>query len=134
MWKKLSVIGGAVLLVIGLVTSGFVIEDRYNNQKHHDKDIVHERQITSLGLDKVETQIVMNLKEFRKEQQVSLKSQKRENDYRYYMGVLENIQAQTYKMRQWLRQHPNDQEAREDYNSLKQKEVKVKQKLEQLMR
>lgn len=134
MWKKISVFGGAALLVLGLITSGFVVEDRYNNQDHHDKDITVERSITEMKLDKVETELVMNLKQFQKEQQVSLKSQKRENDYRYYMGVLENIQAQIYKLRQWLRQHPGDQEAREDYNSLRQKETNVKQRLTELMK
>ena len=34
---------GAFLLVASLVVSGFVIEDRYNNQEHHDKDIKTER-------------------------------------------------------------------------------------------
>jgi len=134
MWKKITVIGGAILLVASLVTTGFVLEDRYNNQDHHDKDIVSERNITNLKFENVEKQLVMNLEQFRKDQQISLKDQRRENDYRYYSSLLENIQSQIYKLRQWLRQHPNDSEAKEDYNSLKQKRDLVKNKLDELIK
>jgi hypothetical protein len=37
-------------------------------------------------------------------------------------------------MRQWLRQHPNDSEAMEDYDNLKQKKDLVKSKLDELMK
>ena len=132
--KKFASIGGAVLLVIGLVTTGFVLEDRYNNQNDHDKDIVHERSITALVVNNVEDKLVMNLEQFRKEQQVSLKSQKRENDYRYYTGLLENINSQIYKIKQWLREHPTDNEAREDYQHLQKKRDDVQSKLNTLMK
>ena len=131
--KKFASIGAAVLLVVGLVTTGFVLEDRYNNQNDHDKDIVHERSITALVVNNVEDKLVMNLEQFRKEQQVSLKSQKRENDYRYYTGLLENINSQIYKIKQWLRENPTDGEAREDYEHLKKKRDYVQSKLNTLM-
>jgi len=130
MWKKIA---GGFLLVFALVTSGFVIEDRYNNQKHHDKDINNERNITSLKLDGAEIKLVMNLEQFRQEQQVSIKDIKKENDYRYYSRLLENINSQIYKLRQWLRQHPSDADAREDYQDLKKKRGLVKMKLDSLM-
>ena len=130
MWKKIT---GILVICAALVTSGFVLEDRYNNQNHHDKDLVNERSITTLQIDKVEYQLVMNLKQFQKEQQVSIKSQKREADYRYYTGLLENIRSQIYKIRQWLRQNPADREAIDDYNHLRQKEKQVVTKLNQLM-
>ena len=133
MWRKISVIGGAFLLVVGLVTSGFVIEDRYNNQEHHDKDIGVERNITTLTFDNLENKIVMNLDQMRKEQKVSLKAQKRESDYRYYYGLLESINAQLYKIKQWIRQNPGDQDARNDYAQLQKKRDQVKQKLDSLM-
>jgi hypothetical protein len=134
MWKKITVIGGAILIVASLVTTGFVLEDRYNNQDDHDKDIAGEREVTNLKFENIEKHLVMNLEQFRKEQQVSLENQKRENDYRYYSNLLDSIQNQIYKMRQWLRQHPNDSEAMEDYDNLKQKKDLVKSKLDELMK
>ena len=94
MWNKFTVIGGAILIVASLVTSGFVLEDRFNNQDDHDKDISNERKFTKIELNKIEDHLVMNLKEFRTEQQAIFKSQKRESDYRYYTNLLENIQSQ----------------------------------------
>jgi len=133
MWKKVMVIGGALLLVSSLVFAGFVLEDRYNNQIHHDKDLTTEREITDLHFDNMEKQLVTNLKQFQQEQQLSLKSQQRENDYRYYSNLLENINNQIYKLRQWIRQHPDDLEAKEDYSNLQKKRDLVKQKLNELM-
>jgi GrpB-like predicted nucleotidyltransferase (UPF0157 family) len=133
MWNKFTVIGGAILIVASLVTSGFVLEDRFNNQEDHDKDILNERKFTEMQLNKVEDHLVMNLKEFRIEQQTIFKSQKRESDYRYYTNLLENIQSQIYSLRQWLREHPNDSEAKEDYQNLKKKRDVVKIKLDNLV-
>ena len=133
MWNKFTVIGGAILIVASLVTSGFVLEDRFNNQDDHDRDISTERKFTKMELNKIEDHLVMNLKEFRTEQQAIFKSQKRESDYRYYTNLLENIQSQIYSLRQWLREHPNDSEAKEDYKNLKKKRDVVKSKLDNLV-
>ena len=133
MWNKFTVIGGVILIVASLVTSGFVLEDRFNNQDDHDKDISTERKFTKMELNKIEDHLVMNLKEFRTEQQAIFKSQKRESDYRYYTNLLENIQSQIYSLRQWLREHPNDSEAKEDYKNLKKKRDVVKSKLDNLV-
>jgi len=133
MWKRITVMGGSLLFVSSLVFAGFVIEDRYNNQTHHNKDLISERKITDLHFDNIEKQLVMNLKQFQQEQQLSLKSQQRENDYRYYSNLLENINNQIYKLRQWIRQHPDDLEAKEDYSNLQKKRDLVKQKLNELM-
>lgn len=133
MWNKFTVIGGVILIVASLVTSGFVLEDRFNNQDDHDKDISNERKFTKMELNKIEDHLVMNLKEFRTEQQAIFKSQKRESDYRYYTNLLENIQSQIYSLRQWLREHPNDSEAKEDYKNLKKKRDVVKSKLDNLV-
>lgn len=133
MWKKVVTIGGALLFVSSLVFAGFVLEDRYNNQIHHDKDLTAQREITDIQFEIIEKQVVMNLKQFQKEQQLSLKSQQRENDYRYYSNLLENINNQIYKLRQWIRQHPDDLEAKEDYSNLQKKRDLVKQKLNNLM-
>ncbi len=122
MWKKISIIGSGFLLAIALVTSGFVIEDRYNNQTHHDKDIQHEREVTKLELAGFEKQIVTTLQQFQKS-----------SDYKYYSQILENLNEQMYKLRQWLREHPNDQDAREDYENIKTKIDMIKQKLNSLM-
>ena len=133
MWNKFTVIGGVILIVASLVTSGFVLEDRFNNQDDHDRDISTERKFTKMELNKIEDHLVMNLKEFRTEQQTIFKSQKRESDYRYYTNLLENIQSQIYSLRQWLREHPNDSEAKEDYKNLKKKRDVVKSKLDNLV-
>ena len=133
MWNKFTVIGGAILIVASLVTSGFVLEDRFNNQDDHDRDISTERKFTKMELNKIEDHLVMNLKEFRTEQQAIFKSQKRESDYRYYTNLLENIQSQIYSLRQWLREHPSDSEAKEDYKNLKKKRDVVKNKLDNLV-
>ena len=133
MWNKFTVIGGVILIVASLVTSGFVLEDRFNNQDDHDRDISTERKFTKMELNKIEDHLVMNLKEFRTEQQAIFKSQKRESDYRYYTNLLENIQSQIYSLRQWLREHPNDSEAKEDYKNLKKKRDVVKSKLDNLV-
>lgn len=133
MWKKVSIIGGAFLLVIGLVTSGFVIEDRYNNQEHHDKDLVHERELNSKELEGLEKQVVMNLKQLEVKQEASIKSVKRESDYRYYSGVLEDLDLKIKEL-EWRRQNnPNDANVREALEYYTQKRVKVKQKLDSLM-
>ena len=123
MWKKVSIIGSAFLLVIGLVTSGFVIEDRFNNQEHHDKDLMHEREVVEMKMTNFEEQVAANLQQLQ-----------RSNDYKYYSQMLENINAQIYKIRQWLRQHPQDMEAREDYENLKKKRDIIQNKLNELMR
>jgi len=120
--KKVASFGASVILVIGLITSGFVIEDRYNNQDDHDKDIIHEREIVDMKLEKVEQEVVMNLKQFQKS-----------SDYKYYSQILETIDSQLYQIRQWMRQHPDDQEAKVDYNNLLEKRKKVKEKLDSLM-
>lgn len=123
MWKKVSIIGSAFLLVIGLVTSGFVIEDRFNNQEHHDKDLMHEREVVEMKMTNFEEQVAANLQQLQ-----------RSNDYKYYSQMLENINTQIYKIRQWLRQHPQDMEAREDYENLKKKRDTIQNKLNELMR
>jgi hypothetical protein len=133
MWKKVVTIGGSLLFVSSLVFAGFVFEDRYNNQIDHNKDLVSERSITDLQFENIEKQVVMNLKQFQKEQQLSSESQRRENDYRYYSNLIENINNQIYKLRQWIRQHPDDLEAKEDYSNLQKKRDLVKQKLDELM-
>lgn len=133
MWKKISVIGGAFLLVISLVTSGFVIEDRYNNQNDHEKDLATERKVTELELQNLETELVMNLKQFQIEQKVSIEQQRRENDYRYYSGVLEDLDRKLYEVGERLRQNPNDQNALEAKVYLKKKREQVQQKLNSLM-
>jgi molecular chaperone DnaK (HSP70) len=120
--KKFASIAGGFLLVLSLVASGFVIEDRYNNQTDHEKDIKYQEQLTELKFEKFEEQIVMNLEQFQKS-----------SDYKYYSQILEDIDAQLYKIRQWLRQHPDDLEAREDYQNLLEKRKKVKEKLDSLM-
>jgi len=120
--KKVASFGASVILVIGLITSGFVIEDRYNNQDDHNKDIIHEREIVDMKLEKVEQEVVMNLKQFQKS-----------SDYKYYSQILETIDSQLYQIRQWMRQHPDDQEAKVDYNNLLEKRKKVKEKLDSLM-
>jgi len=129
MWKKLSVIGGAVLLVIGLVTSGFVIEDRYNNQLHHDKDIVHEREINESKNAKLESQIAMNLKEIQVQQQISNK----QSDYRYYRGVMEDVERKIEEIQRKLNANLSDQNARADLQYYQRKKAKVRAKLDALM-
>jgi hypothetical protein len=121
--KKVASVGGAVLLVIGLVSSGFVIEDRYANEKDVEVGLTHEREVTDLHFKNFEEQVVMNLKQLQVQQ-----------DYRYYMSMLENVDTQIYKIKQWLREHPNDQEAKEDYQNLKNKRNEIKQRLDELMR
>jgi hypothetical protein len=121
--KKFVSLGGAVLLVIGLITSGFVVEDRFNNQEHHDKDMVHAREVVEMKMTQFEEQVASNLQQMQ-----------RSNDYNYYSRILEDLNLEIYKMRQWIRQHPNDMEAKDDYENLKKKRDKVKEKLDSLMR
>ena len=121
--KKVASVGGAVLLVIGLVSSGFVIEDRYANEKDVEVGLTHEREVTDLHFKNFEEQVVMNLKQLQVQQ-----------DYRYYMSMLENVDTQIYKIKQWLREHPNDQEAKEDYQNLKNKRNEIRKRLDELMR
>ena len=108
--KKFFSIAGGALLVLGLVTSGFVIEDRYNNQKHHDKDIVHEREINESKNVQLETQIASNLKEIQVQQQISNK----QSDYRYYRGVMEDVERKLEEIQRKLNANPSDQNARND--------------------
>ena len=122
MWKKFGKIAGAVLLVIGLVTSGYVIEDRYENEDHHQSDMKHEEEVRDLKMKNLEDNVVASLEKFQ-----------RSSDYKYYSQMLEGIDDQLYKLRQWIRQHPEDQEAREDYQDLKEKRKKIKEKLDSLM-
>ena len=131
--KKFTSIAALALLVIGLVTSGFVMEDRYNNQVDHDKSISVERKVTTLEFEKIEQSLVMNLKQFQLEQKVSMDSQQRVNDYRYYSDVLNNIRLQLSKLRQELRDNPDNQDIREDYRNLKIREKEVKNKLDNLL-
>jgi len=128
MWKKISVIGGAFLLVIGLVTSGFVIEDRYNNQEHHDKDISSQRELTNKDLDNLENQIVMNLKQFSVEQS----AQRKQNDTRYYLDQLDSLNRQIRDAELRLRLNPNDQRAKDDLIYFTNQRNKVRQKLDSL--
>ena len=109
MWKKIA---GGFLLVIGLVTSGFVIEDRYNNQNHHDKDIVTERSLTNKDLEKLETAVVMNLKQMNTEQT----AQRKQTDTRYYLDQLDYFNRQIRDTERRLRSNRNDQNAKDDFN------------------
>lgn len=120
MWKKIT---GIAIVVIALITSGFVLEDRYNNQKDHDKDLVHASEIVDNKIEKLDTKVAVTLQQMQKS-----------NDYNHYSRVLEDLNAQIYKLRQWLRQNPNDMEAREDYENLKKNRDKVKERLDSLMR
>jgi hypothetical protein len=130
MWKKVSIIGGAFLLVLALVTSGFVIEDRYNNQKHHDKDLKTERSLTDKDLEGLENQVVMNLKQFGVEQ----KAQRKQNDTRYYLDQLDTFNRQIRDSERRLRANPNDQNAKDDLNYFTNERNKVRQKLDVLTR
>lgn len=126
MWKRIA---GGFLLVIGLVTSGFVIEDRYNNQNHHDKDMSHERELNDSKNTGLETQIAMNLKEIQVQQQISNK----QSDYRYYRGVMEDVERKITEIRRALNVNPNNQNARNDLQYYQQKKAKVRAKLDALM-
>lgn len=127
--KKFASIAGGFLLVIALVTSGFVVEDRYNNQNDHDKDIIHEREMVESKADILETQIAMNLKEIQVQQQIANK----QNDYRYYIGVLEDVDRKIEETQRKLNANPNDQNARNDLQYYKQKKAKIRAKLDALM-
>lgn len=127
MWKKIA---GGFLLVIGLVTSGFVIEDRYNNQNHHDKDIVTERSLTNKDLEKLETAVVMNLKQMNTEQT----AQRKQTDTRYYLDQLDYFNRQIRDTERRLRSNRNDQNAKDDFNYYTNEKNKVRQKLEALTR
>jgi hypothetical protein len=127
MWKKIA---GGFLLVIGLVTSGFVIEDRYNNQNHHDKDIKTERSLTNKDLEKLETAVVMNLKQMNTEQS----AQRKQTDTRYYLDQLDYFNRQIRDAERRLRSNRNDQNARDDFNYYTNEKNKVRQKLEALTR
>lgn len=133
-WKTLTGIITAIILIASLAGAMFWAEDRYNNQIHHDTDIQHERQVNNIKLDSLEKAIVMNLKQFQLEQQVALTNSKRESDYRYYSGVLEDLDSKIYNMRQYIRTHPTDTEAKEDYQSLKNKKQEIKQRLRELIK
>ena len=128
MWKKISIIGGAFLLVIGLVTSGFVIEDRYNNQEHHDKDVAHERQLTNKDLEGLENQIVMNLKQFSTEQTSRYKQDRMDR----YLDLLDSFNRQIRDAERRMRANPNDQNARDDFNYFTNQRNKVRQKIDAL--
>jgi len=120
--------GGAFLLVIGLVTSGFVIEDRYNNQIHHDKDLVIQRELTDKDLEGLEKQIVMNLKQFGAEQA----AQRKQNDTRYYLDQLDGFSRQIRDAERRLSANPNDQNARDDLSYFTNQRNKVRQKIDTL--
>lgn len=128
MWKKISMLSGAFLLVIGLVTSGFVIEDRYNNQEHHDKDIVTQRQLTNKDLEGLENQIVMNLKQLSTEQ-TSLNKQ---NKIDRYLDLLDSFNRQIRTAERRLRANPNDQNARSDLNYFTNQRNRVRKKIDVL--
>jgi len=128
MWKKVSIIGGAFLLVIGLVTSGFVIEDRYNNQEHHDKDIVTERKLTDKDLEGLEKQVVMNLKQFSVEQT----SRNKQDRMDRYLDLLDSFNRQIRDAERRMRANPNDQNARDDFNYFTNQRNKVRQKIDAL--
>jgi multidrug efflux pump subunit AcrB len=127
--KKFASVAGGFLLVIALVTSGFVIEDRYNNQNDHDKDIIHERQITEDKTAILESQIAMNLKEIQVQQQIANK----QNDYRYYIGVFEDVDRKIEETQRKLNANPNDQNVRNDLQYYQQKKAKIRVKLDALM-
>jgi hypothetical protein len=127
--KKFASVAGGFLLVIALVTSGFVIEDRYNNQNDHDKDIIHERQITEDKTTILESQIAMNLKEIQVQQQIANK----QNDYRYYIGVFEDVDRKIEETQRKLNANPNDQNVRNDLQYYQQKKAKIRVKLDALM-
>jgi len=128
MWKKISVIGGAFLLVIGLVTSGFVIEDRYNNQEHHDKDLATQRQLTNKDLEGLEKQVVMNLKQFSVEQS----ARNRQDRMDRYLDLLDSFNRQIRDAERRLRANPSDQSARDDLNYFTNQRNKVRQKIDAL--
>lgn len=128
MWKKISVIGGAFLLVIGLVTSGFVIEDRYNNQEHHDKDLATQRQLTNKDLEGLEKQVVMNLKQFSVEQT----ARNRQDRMDRYLDLLDSFNRQIRDAERRLRANPSDQSARDDLNYFTNQRNKVRQKIDAL--
>jgi multidrug efflux pump subunit AcrB len=127
--KKFASVAGGFLLVIALVTSGFVIEDRYNNQNDHDKDIIHERQITEDKTTILESEIAMNLKEIQVQQQIANK----QNDYRYYIGVFEDVDRKIEETQRKLNANPNDQNVRNDLQYYQQKKAKIRVKLDALM-
>lgn len=129
MWKKISVIGGAFLLVIGLVTSGFVIEDRYTNESHHETDLKHEREVTSEKMNNLENQIVMNLKEFSVEQ----KAQRKRDEYQYYSNELDKLDQRIRELERYERANPADQGIKNDLRYYRDRRNKIRQKLDMLM-
>jgi len=128
MWKKISMMAGAFLLVASLVVSGFVIEDRYNNQEHHDKDIKTERVLTDKDLENLENQVVMNLKQFNVEQKAQAKQSKMER----YLDLLDSFNRQIRDAERRIRANPNDQGAKDDFNYFTNQRNKVRQKIDSL--
>ena len=128
MWKKISMMAGAFLLVASLVVSGFVIEDRYNNQEHHDKDIKTERVLTDKDLENLENQVVMNLKQFNVEQKAQAKQSKMER----YLDLLDSFNRQIRDAERRIRVNPNDQGAKDDFNYFTNQRNKVRQKIDAL--
>jgi multidrug efflux pump subunit AcrB len=126
MFKKIAI---GFLLVVSLVVSGFVFEDRYNNQDDHDKDKVNERELNDAKNYKMGMQVAMNLKEMQTQQQISNK----QNDYRYYSGVLRDVERKIEEIQRKLNANPNNQNARNDLQYYKQRKVEVRAKLNALM-
>ena len=128
MWKKVSMIAGAFLLMASLVTSGFVIEDRYNNQKHHDKDIVTERALTNKDLYNLENQVVMNLKQFSTEQVARNKQDRMDR----YLDLLDSFNRQIRDSERRIRENFNDQNAKDDLNYFTNQRNRIRQKIDVL--
>jgi prefoldin subunit 5 len=127
--KKLYTTLGVIVTVGAVFAAVWAFDDRYTNEPDHTRDVATLKEKTKQGLDALEQDVAMVLKDFQQEMQ----KQAKRNDYRYYTEMLADINFQIRKMVVYVNEHPTEQWAKDELKYLETRRDAVQKKLNELM-
>jgi hypothetical protein len=110
-WKMVSSIIGSIVLISAF--AGIAI--RFDNT--YAKEIV----------------VVETLQQFQLEQRKSQTTYELKSDYRFYAFRYETLTSAMYKYKRLVREHPNDQDLKLDYDEIVEQRKFIKQKMDNIL-
>ena len=115
-----------IFSVLGALAAGFAVlgglwafEDRYAK---------------SAEIVELEVQVVQSLQEYNIQQQKAINVIQLKQDYRFYQFLYDKLGNDLLEIRRLLRRNPEDQILRQDYVEVREERVKIKEKMDEILR
>ena len=110
--KKILTMIGSLTAILSLIGGIWAFENHYATNKRVDNEIAQ-----------VEVQVAG-----------ALQNSQIKNDYKFYQFMYDKLTQDMYNLKRQLRQNPNDEALRQDYEDVLQQRKEIKIKMEELMK